>query len=381
MGIVRLLTEPVGRLERHFPPLLSTMHGPLPTDPRARRFHKRDSSVELIRVVAMSIIFIGHMFDHSWPLDSIPDGTYQAWLGCTRGLTDLYVVAAGFLMLSFSWSGALKLVLLVMVFSWLNLLLLVISGHGSALNGADWLKYIVWPISRGNYWFIRVYVALMFVAPLINAALRNLTLTSLRMVTLWVNVGLLLFGWIGGNESADPFSLWSFIACYLLGYWLAREPLLERVPTAMLAAVILGSMAVGVIGTLSDWHEPEEPHTLFGMRQYNSLYALTWTVALCALILRFPFHSRFINTLGVASLGCYLLHDGEFGVRFFYLWQHDFVAIHGWHSPATWLMLTGSFIGVWAAAVVVTGMLRSVIGRVSHTLASHIPSSLRNDVN
>lgn len=69
-----------------------------------------------------------------------------------------------------------------------------------------------------------------------------------------------------------------------------------------------------------------------------------------------------------ASLGYYLLQDGEWGYYFLYEWQHTQFVNHGggWESVGMFALF---FISFWVASFIITKLLNMILPHISSRLA------------
>lgn len=93
----------------------------------------------------------------------------------------------------------------------------------------------------------------------------------------------------------------------------------------------------------------------------NNVLIMLASVSLYLGFSRLRLRSRAINSLAGASLGCYLLQDGEFGHRFLYHWQEVWMWQHGHYYRADmYVMFLLSFVAIWGAAWVLQILSRTV---------------------
>lgn len=305
---------------------------------------ERESGVELLRVVAMSMILIVHFMTHAIGRRTMAPGMYATLSPFVTGGITLFFLITGWFGVKFKWRGILKFIWTIFLFSVINVLLCI--GFDKMPDTQTLIDTVLFPVSRGKYWFMQVYLGLLLTAPLLNAGLRELSLKDLRIVTAVLTLFTVYSCGIGHNQCNTTGSTYmQGVYLYCLGYYLHRDDTLyRRIPQWGCIAIYLlmkGGMAIWL---RHDW-------TMINFLSYNSLPALIGEVALFLFFARLHFKSKFVNYLGAASFGCYLLQDGLFGKSYFY------GVMHGWYQQHTLMevlaIYAGVFVAIWTAAVAI----------------------------
>lgn len=275
----------------------------------------RNSSIELLRLLAMGMIVLSHICCHSgydtvYSTFSVNRLFVQfGYLG-NLGVA-LFIMISGYFQCGFRVRSLSRLLSQVWFYS-IGLFLVCRFGFGYAYS-PKMLRQVFFPTIYGEYWFFTAYVVFFLLTPFINALIRILSREQFRtllvlLTGLWVLIPTITRQQLYGTE------LPQFLMYYLLGAYLRLYPDNRLRRKAVNRTFALGSFGIlylltAVLGYL-ERYTPE----VFGVSQRfydrNSLLILTAALGLFALaVYARPFTSRFINTLGSCTFGVYLIHD------------------------------------------------------------------------
>lgn len=398
--IAWMIYEPLVRLTESLARRLPGYQFKSPTVPlsiikTATRSSMRNSSIELARIIAMSMIMIEHLtFAHV----AIDFSAYYSWgivlYGLTSGCLSIYVMLLGVLGLRLTWKSVINTWLTVLLFNILSLIVLIIWGktHEAFHSPTDIIKNIIFPIGSSRYWFIQTYLLLLTMAPLFNEGLRRFDLKSLRLLVIIVTIAGLYSGWIGRNPINDLTYYWGwdnkggfypgetvfyFIWLYIVGWWAARETVLTAIPAWIYAVMfIIFSLAHGWLH-LVFMDVSRFQGQLFGISQRQGLFVNLSAAAFVCFFLKYSFHNKTINLLGAATLGCYLLQDSYAGFRL-YLTESDYFKAHGF-TLSFWLLMGCSFIATWVVATLIFSYKRRWMPALTDKIISWLPSSWKKE--
>lgn len=367
----------VCRAARIIPPFVfRSTSSPLPAIATSRRSAERNSALELVRILAMSMILVFH-FLREYLEKTSNDSELRLWSGLVMGCVNIYVILAGFFTVRSNWRQFIRLVLLVMFFNAISAVGMLLSGYEIHLRDA--VELLIYPLARGPYWFIRNYIFLMFLAPIINAGIGKLNLKSLRIL-----VGILTFlmvwsGWLGHNEIVFRWDsqITLFLYLYTVGYWMAREPLVLKVHPQLWAFVYL---TFALISGITDTGVSINYKGEIDYYNYCSAPLLVSAFAFVAIFIKFNFRNRLINLLGSSALLCYLIQESAFNWGPGYNMQQHFVAqLPFW--PSGLLFYLAMFTGIWIMAVILNKVLMAMIGPLTDFIYRILPKRLKQDVN
>lgn len=270
---------------------------------------RRLSNMELLRIVAMLMVVAIHMCYYSFGTPTWTDVLLQgpvvvgrvAVQSFTAVCVDVFVLLSGYFGIRASGRRLAGL-----VFQVLLLTMAVILGYMSFTDG---------PYSSGRWlldasilggWFVRAYVMLYVLSPILNAFVEKATPRQLGRVTLILLLLVILWGWLMRVEFSGGFSDLFFVVLYLVGRCVKLCP--SRLFRLRGSAYVLIYVACSLL-TLGT--------SLLGMRlhvrwaeapSYESPFTIVASVALLLAFARIPFHNRWVNRVAASSFAVYLLH-------------------------------------------------------------------------
>lgn len=313
----------------------------------------RDSNMELLRIVAMSMILTGHFFLHGFG-GTFPI-TYPGSISMPITIcgVNLFFLLSGWYCVRFTLKSITRIVVTTIFFIWINVAVLAMLGIGHGLR-TD--KLILTPLEASNYWFINAYIGLLIITPVINAGLRNLTSRQVSVLVAATTIFSIYCGWYGDNfVNFNGYSIFQAIWLYFLGYWLRNNQHITRKISSIFLIVLYLAAAVTLVKSLE-----VERFSEVKWDAYNNPLVVVMSLALFICFTRIRLRSRVINCIAAASLGCYLLQDGLFGGKFMYerigrMYRH-FVNECDFGEGVVWLILvlTAIFVGIWVASLLLT---------------------------
>jgi len=330
----------------------------------------RESNFEALRIVAMSMILLGHFLVHGITMEVFQAQglafVYHMLSGFLIYGVDIFFLISGYFGIKFSGRGCVKFVLTVFVFNMMNLVLKYLFAHEWSL--AQVAKSIIFPVSGSPYWFMKQYLLLMITAPILNAGLRLLSQDRVRQsVALLALLLCYMLGSYATYSYLNGFLFYCIGFCLSQGYWRASVVRNRYLVVIYVVASLLAALLSMVFANAENY--------TIEFCDYENLFALVGCLSVFLLFARMKFRSRMVNVLASAALGCYLLQDGYFGYGFLYEWQIAFVEKHGFGFE-TVLMFLGCFVAFWCASLVITRINALWLGRASSAIALRLKSTL-----
>lgn len=274
---------------------------------------ERESSYELIRLLAQFFIVFYHLFCFFiYPVTLAP--LHKAiWLPLHIGVI-LFVLISGFFGIRSSIKGFVRLIgMMFVLYVPLDVFNML---YNSGLNGGGDLKSFLsyfFLVSATPFWFMRTYVFLFLLAPLLNHYLKSANLPKriyliivLGFISHWV-------GTIGLDPSLmDGKNVVTFMFLYVIGNTLARyKKTLSKIPYSYygLAFVILN---VFLVILYSNWGGRIAEASYFRIFfSYCSFGLLLSSLLFFLWIGNMKIRSRFINYTAKASLTIYMIHGSN----------------------------------------------------------------------
>lgn len=175
---------------------------------------QREQSVELLRIVLMTLIVFGHFIGFGYHSKTNSDGT----LNLSAYLSPLYlyhvdafVFISGYFGINLKWKKVALLIVKMMIYSLFAIGLAIMIMPDFRLTLSSLLNNL-YPISACDWWFMAQYLYLMLLSPFLNAGIEKL---NKRQATILV--GILYLSWFRCTSV-----LLLFI--YILGRYFRKYP-------------------------------------------------------------------------------------------------------------------------------------------------------------
>lgn len=275
----------------------------------------RSSNFELIRIIAMFLIVIGHILGHGFKNNlSIAESIYPF----TVIGVNLFVFITGYFGINFKWKSLINLIGITIFYSFLSFICSILLFNETILP----IKVInlFLPISHnGYYWFISAYIFLYLLSPIFTIALRRLTdkqLIVLIIILTYINCGS---GWLFNNSiNLNGYNTMQFIYIYILGYSLSKFKVPYKLKQYHWIIIYLTFTIINPI--IFETHPSK-------ILRYNNPLVIIAAISLLSFICSYSFKSKSINFIASCTLPIYLLQDGMLGQHIYKL-QYSFWQIY-----------------------------------------------------
>ena len=267
---------------------------------------ERQSAFEFLRIIAQIMIVYYHiLLIGIYPTSGIP--FYKAlWLPLHIGVP-LFVMISGYFEIKPSVRGFVKLIGMVFVLSLPVMVMdyLEVGGAKSIIKG-------LFCISRTHFWFIRTYVILYLLSPLVNAFLKNANLKS--RISLFLAL-FFISDYMGtvGNDPAlyEGYNIVTFMLFYVVGNSIHKyKDLLSRYSfkNLMIIWLISNTVFVGLFSVLGFSNRMINSTYIWILFEYTSPGLLISSSLFFIAISQLHFRSHLINRIAKASLAIYIIH-------------------------------------------------------------------------
>ena len=308
---------------------------------------KRESSLELLRIVSMLMVltvhFVGAAFGLPTPEDLHAPTASTLWKNALESLAivgvNCFVLISGYFGIRASWKGLLNYTALCL-FASLVVYIFHLFMEGKATY--PWQEAVM-IYSKTDLWFVPAYLALYLLSPVLNGV-RSLTDRQWVLVLsglLFVNVYL---GWCkGGKVNPFGYNEMQMIFMYVVGAALNRYlPLLKQFRSWFYLLCYLVCCAL-VFGSTF----------IFTSRvafAYNAPAVVFASVSLFLVFAVMPsFYNRFINWTASSAFMIYLLHKSP------YVWIKIKTFLTTWEATETQgtflLYAAALFVGIFVVSI------------------------------
>ena len=340
----------------------------------------RNSSVEILRIVAMFFIIMSHYCVHNGlDRNGISFGFNKALLswGTLGNLgVIIFVMITGFFMCrsKLKLQSVFRTAFATWFYSVVFFAVAMLAGDEPFSVKAVLKAFF--PVSTSQYWFVSAYFALLLFVPFINKLISVLTrrhffALNCIMVIMWSVLPTFTDKAFYSNE------LTSFVMYYMLGAYISLYPDSFFAKKSRCAVITVGSFVSVILWSAAVNFGGNAVH-LF-VRELNwysrsSLFMIAAALSLLALFLKLRISSRFINTLASCTFGVYLIHENSY-VRPF-LWQTLFRVENFKNSPWLLLHMVGSVAAVFLLCSAVEYLRKKLVEKPVMKLYSKAEASL-----
>ena len=321
---------------------------------------ERNSSFELIRIVAMSLIIIHHFLYHGITAEEIGSVNYNLINPYFYTGVNIFFLISGWFLIRFSFRKLFSFILLVLSYCLFNYALCII--WSVPVDSQEILFCFLWPVSNSPYWFLQAYLFIMLLAPIVNKGLQSLSLNQLRVCILLLTIGTVYSCDLGGNMSNKAHSFLQGLYLYCVGYYLHCDRKLYEMLKPLWC--FIGYFVLLAIGSILNIKS-----VYFPCNQYNSFSLVGSSVLLVVALSKLNFRSSFINLIGGASLGCYMLQDGTFGNNIIYPFLRELWAYRDNYFTIIWEFAL-IFVGLWIAAFILNPVFKSIASKGAKVLSN-----------
>ena len=273
---------------------------------------ERNSAHELLRIIAMFLIVWYHLIGsylYLVPHDSTYDYLIEAAIPTLHIGVILFLLISGYYGIKPSVSGFLRLVLTVTLY-YLPLQFIELSNTGGWIHPRRVLSTLQF-ITNTPYWFVRTYLFLYLVSPILNKFIHNASDKAINLMLAILGIISIYFGTTHGDPSlSDGKNLVNFMFLYLMGYSIRTyKRYWESIrPIYIVSAFIV--LNVLLIVSLSFF--PRETNIGDSIWRYSVPYCSPILLLNAILVFIFfsklTFHSSFVNSVAASTFAVYLIH-------------------------------------------------------------------------
>lgn len=201
-----------------------------------RSQNNRDSNVELLRIILMTMILLSHLITHgkyNFPDNHISLSISDSLiLSLTRYHVNTFIIISGFFGISLKFRKIFNFITLVFFWTILGAIIDLIIQGAPAIHRI--VLVLIDPFLSG--WFIIQYFALLLYAPLLNKGLE--VLSTKQFCIIICLYCLFVYGLLPSIVSISSPPTFQFIAMYLIGRLLKRfDPFVSSITSPKLMAI------------------------------------------------------------------------------------------------------------------------------------------------
>ncbi len=288
--------------------------------------------MELLRVVAMFMVLMVHanfrslgMPDenlvHQKPLFAFGQYFFEA---LSIGCVNLFVLLSGWFGIKPRRSGFCNFIFQCLFFSvgiWVVMLLLgkvEISSFRHFAEGSAGVFYLL----EDEGWFIKSYIGLYLLAPLLNLYVEKVDRTTLRKFLIAFYVFQTLYAWVSNGASffMRGYSTMSFIGLYLLARYVRLYPMRWTSCSGKSDLLVYFGLSIVLVLVVFVLEYVGFASLTYRMYSYTSPLVIMAAFYLLLAFSKWKLgHHAWINWLGVSSFAVYLLHTNMYLLEPYFL--------------------------------------------------------------
>lgn len=272
---------------------------------------KRDSNMELARIIAMTMIVVGHIFSHGLGVNGQPspdilpalNGESLAILSiraiCTGGVS-LFMLISGYYGIKLRWKSVISFYLLCIFYNAVSFFVNVAPDGITAKNIID-----IFLISKIGHWFFQGYWWLLLTSPVINLALNKFNLQGLRLLEIIALILTCVSSCILANPKGNTVL---FLYClYFTGGYLRKEYIFDNLSKKSLAAIWTAVKILSIVTSVVVYNIFHKEYGI--ILQNNSPFVIISAIALFLFFRKLHFSSPFINVWASTIVAVLFLSD------------------------------------------------------------------------
>ena len=295
---------------------------------------KRQSNIELLRIIAMLLIVFHHFAIHG--IHRFNPGIYEALPTASKLFVDfslpgglvgvgIFFMITGYFRISKEKISLLKVILEAMFYGICLSIVILVSvltkssyvDYSNIQTAQEILKHIFNPATSYAWWFLSSYVILILLSPLINKVFYHIDLKGYLILLI---VCFICVYTIDRFVSSDYYSITRGILFYLIGGFIFRFVKLEN--QLWLKRIIFISLFIIGWSLFAIYNFFAYNPSIYELNSFllkpeikdtieASLLAPISIVSLFLFFQTFSFESKGINFIAKTTFGIYLIHDSH----------------------------------------------------------------------
>ena len=297
---------------------------------------KKLSNFELMRIVSMFFIVIGHIIVHGHVFSNCTDPSIKLFFRFILFLVivhvNSFVLLTGYFQSkkSFKQSSLWKIINA----NWFYRVLIMISLLLFGVITVDKVTFIkeILPININEYWFIQNYILLYCLSPFLNKAIRSFDKVTFQrlLFVLFIIFSILPIMTGNGFINNTGYTLYTFICLYMTGAYLREYPLqnsylFQKMSRNMFQLFMImifvfflfvNMTTTSFFQSILHYNPVTKEFAGYFVKakiMYHNPFIIVQSIAyfgfFTALVIK---QNKFINKIATAVFGVYLIHENNF---------------------------------------------------------------------
>lgn len=303
----------------------------------------RNSNFELMRIISMLFIILYHIIMHGKVIELCTNDFLRALFKIIEIATlvhvNSFVLLTGYFQSTcrFKQSKIWKIMNASLFYR--ITIVLVLTGIGIiTLDKLSVFKEL-FPLEMYQNWFIKYYIILYFMSPLLNASINYMSKKTFKRTIIVLFFLFCLFPTLTGCQTFENngYTLYHFIYLYLIGAYLRKFSVFkatflkdksvcqQRCILILIISLCIGinfiiyQFALNYVGNNNFIRELCNSMNLFHL-YYNNPLVLLQSICYFLLFSTFNIKSKLINIISSLTIGIYLIHDNNYIRANIYTW-------------------------------------------------------------
>ena len=208
---------------------------------------------------------------------------------------------------------------------------------------------------QDEYWFVKAYLGLLIMAPMMNAFIENASQKQVFMVLLWFYVLQTILGWITYSASflMGGYSTMSFMGLYMLArYVRLYSPKLTGLSCIQcFGGYFALTIFMAVIGIFLLYFGGNDYYMGKLVVSYTNPFTVMASLFLLLGFAKLKIHSRLINWIAASCFAVFLLHENSYASGLFT--EYVLEVYHRYDSVACIIMMFLALLLVFCLAIIV----------------------------
>lgn len=286
--------------------------------------NKRNSGIDLLRIISMIMIVILHILGHGGilkNLDLFSAGHYSAWTLeiIAYCAVNCYALISGYVGVSskFRYSNLLNITINVVFYT-----LIITSLFGIFLPGsvnAQTFKKAVFPYAFNVYWYFTAYFCMYFFIPFFNHLINTLKQKEATALVISLFFVFSILPTIVQTDISQTFKGYSVLwlsVLYIIGAYIKKHNIGTSAKKIKLIGVYLGCIVINCFskffveyGSANLWTAPKNSNMLISYTSPTVLLTAVVMLILFSKIRHGKVSEKVISFFAPLTFGVYLIHD------------------------------------------------------------------------
>lgn len=279
---------------------------------------KRDSNIELLRIIAMLFILLHHLIVHAVYPDVMigKNGAnteyfvYSILNGFFYVAVNLFVLISGYFGIRLRAKRIWSLYLQCGFYGLLTYLFGVMVGNVPFVPHTIITKSLLIFSHLSSWWFVVCYLILMVISPFLNYAIKQMEKKEYLWVLACFTFVQMYLGWFWQKEAYDTsgYSYLNFIYIYLIGGYMHRF-VCENKPSSKRPIELWLYLGCALLFGICNIARIYFKIPFGSLWAYNNPIIVIGAVGLFLFVRSFDIQSNIINKLGEGVFAAYLITD------------------------------------------------------------------------